>query len=501
MATERRLPNIFYNWTTALGALISVVAFSLIILLLLMDYYLQETTIYLGILTFCVLPVFLALGLILIAVGALRERRLHAKGESSSFPTQISIDLENSRHRNVIMIWTVGTAIFLLGTTVGTYKAYQETESVEFCGQLCHSVMSPEYTAYQVSPHARVECVDCHIGPGAEWFVQAKLSGLRQVFRTINDSFDRPIKTPIHNLRPARDTCEQCHWPDKFFGARKDLNAHFLSDEENTAYPISMLINIGGENPNNGRAEGIHWHTSMKVDYIARDFDRSDIAWVRVTRENGETVEYHHTEDPLEAGAIAEHKIRTMDCIDCHNRPSHNYRSPNRMVNGAMSVGEIDRSLPYIKREAVLALEAGYETSEDAMTGIHGHIWGFYTDEYEDLANERKVSVEATIATVQRIYSQNFFPEMKVDWKAYPDHIGHSEYLGCFRCHGAELESSDGGAITKDCNACHTILAQGDETGDIMSLLGVQFVHPVDIDGEELEVNCTECHEGGGEMY
>lgn len=501
MATERRLPHVFYNWTTAVGALIAVVSFSLIVLLLLMDYYLQDTTIYLGILTFCILPIFLVLGLILIAVGALRERRLHARGLTSSFPTQFNIDLENARHRNVIIIWTIGTAIFLLSTTVGTYKAYQETESVEFCGQVCHSVMQPEFTAYQVSPHARVECVACHIGPGAEWFVQAKLSGLRQVIRTLNNSFARPIKTPIHNLRPARDTCEQCHWPDKFFGARKDLNPHFLSDEENSPYPISMLINIGGENPNSGKAEGIHWHTSMKVDYIARDYERTDIAWVRVTHENGTTVEYHHSDDPLEPEAILADSVRTMDCIDCHNRPSHNYRSPNRMVDGFMSVGEIDRSLPYIKREAVLALEGEYETTADAMKGIHDKLWGFYDEEYEDLARERKVSVEATISAVQKIYSQNFFPEMKVNWKAYPDHIGHTEYLGCFRCHGGALETDSGEIITKDCNACHTILAQGDNTEQMMSLTGLRFEHPIDIDGEEREVNCTECHEGGGELY
>ena len=501
---SRRLPDIFYNWMTLVGALMAVATFSVIVLLLLIDRLVQGTTIYLGLLTFLILPVFLVLGLVLIAVGALLERRRQARGEVSHFPKEIRIDLENPRHRNAALIWTVGTTIFLLGSAVGSYRAYQATESVAFCGQLCHSVMHPEFEAYQTSPHARVGCVECHIGPGADWFVKAKLTGAYQVYATLADIFPRPIPTPIKNLRPARETCEHCHWPEKFFGARKDVNPHFLSDEDNTPYPITMLINIGGGSDVAGRVEGIHWHVAgtNRMEYIARDRVRQDIAWVRMTDKGGETVEYNSVDAPLTAEERATAEVRTVDCIDCHNRPSHIYRSPVRTVNAAISIGWIDRVLPYIKREAVTVLAEEYADTPSALSAIRDRLTSFYSEEYPEVMESSAGSVDSAVAAVQRIYQRNFFPEMGVTWRQYPDNIGHSEFVGCFRCHGDALEDEDGRTITKDCTVCHTILAQGlgVQMGDLSSG-GLTFRHPVDIDGAEREGPCTECHEGGTELY
>ena len=502
--TSRRLPNMFYNWTTAVGALMAVVSFSLILLLYLIDLLVQKTTIYLGLLTFVALPVFLVVGLVLIAAGALVEHRKQARGVTSTFPRLIRIDLERPSHRNAVAIFSVGTALFLLGSSVGTYRAYQATESVAFCGQLCHSVMHPEYTAYQTSPHARVECVECHIGPGADWFVKAKLTGAYQVYATAVNIYPRPIPTPIKNLRPARETCEQCHWPEQFFGARKDVNSHFLSDEANTPYPITMLINIGGGSEATGQVEGIHWHMAIdnKIEYIARDSSRHDIAWVRMTNSNGKVVEFNRVKDPLTRDDRVKAEIRTMDCIDCHNRPSHIYRSPVQAVNEAMAAGRIDRTLPYIKREAVSALDVDYPNTPSALRAIQERLTGFYGREYPEVVEQRKAAVDSSIAGAQRIYQQNFFPEMKVTWRRYPDNIGHSQSVGCFRCHGDELESAEGKGITKKCTVCHTILAQG--TGPVSEAIsprGLTFQHPVDIDGAEQEGNCTECHQGGAELY
>lgn len=499
---KRRLPDIFYNWMSVIGAFVAIAMFSVIVLLLLIDVFVQETTLYLGLLTFMILPAFIVLGLILIALGGLLERRRREQGIVSTFPREIRIDLDNAKHRNAMVIWTVGTAIFLLGTAVGSYKAYQATESVVFCGELCHSVMSPEFTAYQNSPHARVSCAECHIGEGAEWFVKAKISGLHQVYAVLSNTYQRPIPTPIENLRPARETCEHCHWPDKFFGGRKDVIPHFLSDEKNTPYPISLLLNIGGGGAD-GQAEGIHWHVSRshRMEYRAKDHDRKEITWVKLIDNKSNIVEYSLNGEPLSAEDQAM-PVRQVDCMDCHNRPSHNYQSPIRTVNEAMSRGKIDVTLPFIKREAVTVLDQDYEDTPTALAAIETGLTTFYQESYPDVMAGRAEAVKQAILAVQTIYRENLFPEMKVSWKVYPEHMGHSEFLGCFRCHGSELSTADGKTISKDCTLCHTILKQG-TTSEHMALAaeGLKFQHPVDIDGAEFEANCTECHAGGAELY
>lgn len=501
---DRRLPDSAYNGITAGGAVLAGLSFLLILLLLLIDAMAQETTVYLGLVTFVVLPAFLVLGLILIPLGMLQERRRLAQGEASSFYQRFHINPDDPGHRNAVLIFAVGTVIFLVGSSVGSYKAYKQTESEQFCGTLCHSVMSPEYTAFQESPHARVGCAECHIGEGADWYVKSKLSGAYQVYATLVDNYPRPIPTPIENLRPARETCEHCHWPEHFFGARLDVNEHFLSDEENTHYPISMLIDIGGGSEESGRVEGIHWHVSKanKVEYIARDRRREDIAWVRLSDGRGRVLEFENPDEPLEEGERAAAEVRTMDCIDCHNRPSHNYRSPNRTVNQALASGAIDRNLPYIKQQAVTVLDETYEDTVSALRAIEEGLIGFYEEEYPELLTEQKGKIDAAVVAVQSIYQQNFFPRMKVTWREYPDHIGHSEFIGCFRCHGSELQTAEGEGISKDCNLCHQILAQGTGEGEArIAPQGLAFAHPEDIGGEEFESNCTECHEGGAEIF
>ncbi len=501
---NRRLPDFFYNWISAAGALLSIVSFSIIVALLLIDIVVHGSTLYLGLITYCIMPVFLVLGLLLIAGGVFWERRRLAQGKGPSiFPRVITINLLDPRQRNAAVVFFVVSGIFLMATTVGTYKAYQVTESVAFCGTLCHSVMKPEYTAFQQSPHARTSCVACHIGPGADWFVKSKMSGLYQVYSVMFNKYSRPIPTPVKNLRPARETCLQCHWPEKFFGARKNDYPHFLSDENNTPYPISMLLKIGGGGNAHGPAEGIHWHMAIsnKVEYIARDEARQDIAWVRVTHKDGTVDEYSDPSNPPSPELKAQSEVRTMDCIDCHNRPSHNYRSPLRTVNEAMSTGAISPSLPFVKREAVKALDSEYPDTPTALKEIKNKLENFYADNYPGVMAERKADVDAAVAAVGRIYSQNIFPEMKVTWRKYPDNIGHFQYNGCFRCHGGPLATSSGKTITNDCNVCHTLLSQGTGSSAGMAVSGLTFQHPVEIGGAELAGNCAMCHSGGAELY
>lgn len=498
---KRHLPKSVYNWVTASGAALAVVSFALIALLLAIDVLAGETSVYLGLLTFVALPSVLVVGLVLIPVGMVLAHRRQARGETTRF-SRIHFDLSEPATRNATTIFVTGTAVLLVATAYGTYNAYRSTESVEFCGTLCHDVMQPEYTAYQGSPHARVACVECHIGSGADWYVKSKLSGAYQVYAVTAGVYPTPIPTPVRNLRPARETCEECHWPEKFFGGRQKLVPHFLPDEANTPYPISLLLKVGGANAQTGQVEGIHWHVarSNHIQYRAKDEAREEIAWVRLTRADGSTKEFR---DPEGADAGAAAAVRTMDCIDCHNRPSHRYRSPNQTVNQAIAAGRIDRSLPYIKRRAVMALDTEYSDTTAALTGIETALRDYYRAEYADLAAQKSEAVDAAVAAVQGIYRTNFFPKMKVTWRQYPDHVGHSEYVGCFRCHGSNLQTVEGDRISSDCTLCHTILAQGGAEAVPTQLApgGLEFAHPEDIGGAEKETRCTECHHGGAELF
>jgi hypothetical protein len=397
--------------------------------------------------------------------------------------------------------------LFLLG--FGSYQSYQATESPQFCGQLCHSVMHPEWTTYQTSSHARVACVECHIGAGADWFVKSKITGLRQVWAVTVNSFSRPIPTPIHNLRPARETCEECHWPQKFIGYKELVRAYYLGDEQNTPTRLRMLVKIGGEEMGfrGGimQGSGIHYHMliAAKVEYIARDSRRQDIAWVRVTRSDGSVTEFDDSSQPLTEAEKAKLETRTMDCMDCHNRPSHQFLAPMTSVNRALDLGAIPKSLPYIKVQAVTALSAGYETTEQAMVEIANHLRNYYRESYPEILERRADDVTQAIRTTQAIYRGSIFPEMKADWSAYPNDIGHHYSQGCFRCHNDSMESREGETIFSTCNKCHMILAQGASIDDVNVDFdkGLLFVHPEDGSTIEEYMECVDCHSGGGQVY
>jgi hypothetical protein len=361
---------------------------------------------------------------------------------------------------------------------------------------MCHEVMEPEYTAYSVSPHARVGCVECHIGSGAEWFVKAKISGLYQVYAVLFDKVPRPIHTPIKNLRPSRDTCEQCHWPEHFYNDKLVVHDYFGYEEDNPHWKLHLLMKIGGGGEV-GPAHGIHWHMNINntIEYVATDDRRLEIPWVRATSRNGEVTVYQT--DDFDEAELANLEIRTMDCIDCHNRPTHHYNPPARVVNRAMALGRIAPDLPDIKSVLVDVMDDGYETSEEAQEAIAAAVNEHYAEDYPEVAAERAEDIAAAIEHAQYLFSVNIVPEMKVSWQNFPDHIGHLTTPGCFRCHGGEHVNEQGETLTRDCNVCHTIMAQEYKSGEqLVSLDSVEYVHPEDIDEEWKETNCHECHGG-----
>ena len=500
-APPAKPPALVDNWLSLLGMVVAASSFFAVACLIAIDYFRGFQNPYMGILTYLVAPGFLVAGLALIALGALWERRQRRRRRPGTVPRYPRLDLNVPRQRRTFVVVSVATFLFLILTAMGSYRTYQFTDSVAFCGRTCHSIMRPEYTAYQESPHARVACVACHIGPGASWFVKAKLSGAYQVYATLVGRYPRPIPAPIKNLRPAQQTCEQCHWPRKFYGAVERVLPHYLPDERNSPWSIRMLLKIGGGDPSFGPVGGIHWHMNIanRIDYIATDSQRQVIPWVRETDSLGRVTVFQSTTDPLTAKQVVAAQPRHMDCIDCHNRPTHIYRAPVTAVNLAISIGRIDSTLPFIKREAVGALTAGYATANAAATGIAARLRAFYDSAYPGPAAPESTALRDAIAEVQSIYSHNFFPAMKVDWRAYPDNIGHKNFPGCFRCHDGNHVSADGRAIPHDCTTCHTIVAQGPDTSaPTITPAGLAFKHPVDIGGVWQAVLCSDCHHGAG---
>lgn len=497
-----KFPRLAYNWISGVGIAMALVTAFLMTFLYVIGIFAKETNPYLGIFLYMVMPPVLIVGLLLIPIGMIRRWLRVRKTGEEFYPAWPYIDLNRKTHLNAAIIFVCGTILFLGIGSVGSYEAYHFTESVPFCGKTCHEVMKPEYTAYQNSAHARVACVECHVGPGADWFAKSKLSGLYQVYAVMANVYPKPIPTPIKSLRPARETCEQCHWPGKFFGAQQRIFDHYMYNDENTHWPINMLVKTGGGDPKTGQVSGIHWHTfiSNKIEYIARDERRQEIPWVRATNlKTGKVTVFQNTEKPLTQAEIDSGTVRVLDCMDCHNRPSHVYDSPDLCIDRAILIGRVDKSLPDIKRVAVEAMSAEYEDDESAMHGIANHITEYYMHEYPDVYKEKRDKIDQAVLGTQEQFSQNIFPFMKVRWEDYPNNIGHFYSQGCMRCHEGNHISDDGlSSIVRDCDACHIIIAQG--SGERAQFSGTQeglrFEHPEDIDEAWTEMGCYECHSG-----
>jgi len=494
-----RLREWFRNPISLVGLVLAVIALGNFFFLFFLDLSSQHHNPYVGILAYMIAPGFLIAGLVLIPVGIWYDRRKRRQqpGEAVRY---LHIDFNDPSQRGALAFVFAFVVAFIGLSVVGSYRAYEFTDSVQFCGQLCHSVMAPEFTAYQLSPHARVACVDCHVGAGATWYVKSKLSGARQVFATAFNTYPRPIPTPVHNLRPAAETCEQCHWPKKFYGAQLKVFTHYASDEKNTPHQIRMLINTGGGDPATGAPEGIHWHMNIanEVTYVASDEKRQVIPYVRVKNMQGRVTEFFAKDSTLSKEQIAAASKHRMDCVDCHNRPTHIYVPPDLSVDTSLLARRLDASLPFLKQQAVSALTADYATTDAAMQGIAKAIEGFYESKYPAEAKTKELEIRNAVEELQRIYRNTTFPEMKLNWQTHPNNIGHYHFSGCFRCHDGQHASADGKVITKECQICHTVLSQAEGGVSTAAVQKVSFQHPVDL-GDLTQVSCSDCHSGASQ--
>ena len=432
---------------------------------------------YAGILFFLILPGFFVAGLVLIPFGMwLRRRKLRRTGEVPQEFPQVDLASSNIRKGLYIVLGATALNIAILGTA--SFKGVEYMDSTQFCGQACHSVMSPEFEAYKDSPHSRVSCTQCHIGPGAGWFVKSKLSGTRQLFAVTFKTYSRPIPSPVEHLRPARETCEQCHWPQKFHGDKMQVRTKYAEDEANTASSSVLLLKIGGRTWQGlAGIHGRHLDEGERITYVASDARRQTIAKVTYKDDKGQLVEYLSEENKLSPEELAKLPSRAMDCVDCHNRPTHAFDMPATALDKAINAQHISRDLPFIKKKAMEVLNIEYPDQAAASLQIPQALEAFYRTTYPEIYAQKKQLVESAATAVKEIYLRNVFPQMKITWGTHPNHIGHSGNDlsgGCFRCHDGNHKAADGRVISNDCESCHTILAQDEKDPKILRDLQIK---------------------------
>jgi nitrate/TMAO reductase-like tetraheme cytochrome c subunit len=436
-----------------------------------------EASPYIGMLALTGLPMLLIMGLIIVPAGMLWEarRRAVAARRGEGVPPALQLDFGNPRHL-VGMTAFAGITAVIVGVLGATgYRAVEFMETPAFCGGLCHTVMEPQYEPYKRSAHAEVHCTDCHIGPGANWYVQSKLSGLLQMIAVATDSYPRPVPAPIEHLRPARATCEGCHWREKVYGMFLKVYRTYLPDEENTLHMRALAFRVGTGGGELEDAGGVHWHTSARLWYQTADEGRQIMGWVQVEKPEGIDV-WVNPEAPSREELREE---RLMDCIDCHNRAAHKIPTPYDLIDEALAAGRMDSSLPYLKQEASWLL-GGYASVPDpgelatrwSEPGWFEQLEEFYETNYPELAVSKRESIQDAIDEMKRITELVLYPDMKTNWLTYADNRGHVGEVGtnpgCFRCHGTlvNLETGrelPGGLGGTGCLTCHALGEEAEE--------------------------------------
>jgi hypothetical protein len=429
---------------------------------------------YAGIVLYLVLPAVFLAGLLLMPLGALWRRRGLKRG--GNLPLEYpAVDLRHPMLRRAAILVAFATALNVMILGTASYLGVQYMDSVEFCGRSCHTVMTPEYTAHRESPHAGVACVECHVGAGAPGFVHSKISGARRVFALAFKTYPTPIPPPGREMGSAHEICERCHSPQRFVGDRLLVRPKFAEDAANTkAYDI-LVMRVGGPaRAGSAGVHGRHLDHGSRVSYVSTDADRQTIPVVRYTDGSGKTIEYVSTDVKTTPGQLRRGEHRTMDCMDCHNRPSHTFEMPDKAVDQAMASGRISPALPYVKKEAVALLKNPYPDRDAASAAIGEKLADFYRTSYPEVYASRRAQIDQAAEETRQIYLKNVFPAMKVGWGTYPNDLGHDDSLGCFRCHDGSHKSKDGKVITQDCDACHTLLAQDESNPKILAELGMK---------------------------
>lgn len=446
-----KLPSAARNPVSLLGIAIAT-AMAWVFLALLAVYFLGYLdNPYIGLVLFVAIPAAFVFGLLLIPIGVRRERR-RAPGVVPDWPV---LDLRDAHQRSVTIAVLTLTFVNVLIVSIAAYGGVHYMETTAFCGTVCHTTMEPEYVAHQRGPHAQIECVQCHVGPGAGPLVQSKLAGTRQLFEVVMNRVPRPVPPPPELISSTRATCESCHWPERFIGDRTRIIREFGNDEKNTESDTTLQLHVGGGSRARGVGTGIHWHMNLdnEIEFVVAADKPDSIPYVRLRDRVGNVREYFAQDATPQQ--IASGTRQRMDCMDCHNRPAHTFApSAARAIDDTIAQGLIPRELPFVRRESVAAIRQTYSDRSAAMTGIASHLREFYRAR----GGVDSGQVDRAIRGAQDAWASNVFPAMKVTWGTYPSNIGHVDSPGCFRCHDDSHKTKDGQRVlSQDCELCHTI--------------------------------------------
>jgi hypothetical protein len=418
---------------------------------------------YSGIVFFLILPAVFFLGLALIPVGVyLGKRRLRSSLEAP-------FDRKAALQRLAWFFGVTTVANLLIGTQI-TYRAVKHMETPQFCGQSCHP-MAPEFAAHANSPHAELECVECHVAPGAAGWFAAKTAGTRQLVEVMFDSYHRPIPGALESDRlvPATETCENCHWAGKFGAIRLRVIPSYADDELNTRTQTVLLMLVGGS-----KFEGIHgrhFGPGVHIRFAAADAKRQTIPWVEYRDGTGQVETF--VSEGTTPESVKTLTMHDMQCVDCHNRPTHAFESASRGLNGSLARGEIPTALPFLKKKGMELLNAAYKSNAEAAEKLPQALVSFYQQSYPDVYAKRSQDVQQAAQGVLAVYNRNVFPDMKITWGTYPNNLGHTDFPGCFRCHDGSHASAKGKNIVQDCDACHQLLATDEANPEILKTLGL----------------------------
>ena len=481
------------------GMVLAMVGIATAVVLGILTFTKPEPSPYLSILAWIAAPGVAYLGIFALVAGLFLERRRRHRAAPDQVAAHFQIDLNQPGLHRTLYAVVVTAILLLMGTGVGTYQAYEFTESTAFCAATCHSVMAPERVTHRISPHAQVECAACHVGRTPVQYLEAKLYGLKELYLLATNKYPRPIPTPVHVMQPLRENCANCHWERIYWGKLHRDYSHYIAANDNQRWTVKMNVKVGGMYRFGGEGEGIHWHMKIKpkVQYIATDARLQKIPWVRVV-EDGREVIFRSAEDQVSDADLVKSPVREMTCVDCHSRPAHQFKAPILAIDDAMARGYIDPLLPQVKAKGVELLAArDYTTQEGGMLAIRERLLAYYQKQHPEVFRNQQDKLHRAANALATLYQQNFFPEMKSDWRAYPDNIGHFVSDGYFRCHDGLHTNAEGKAISNDCSLCHEIVVQGPPDATEANPSGLPFRHPIDVGVPIGELGrCTTCHDG-----
>ena len=421
---------------------------------------------YLGIIFDLLLPGLFIFGLLLIPIGMWRrQRQLKATGQVPSIYPAVNLNEPAFRHGLNFVVIATFINFVIVGTASYRGVAYMDTPS--FCGQSCH-VMTPEFTAYHVSSHADVPCTSCHIAPGVQGFVHAKVNGTKQLLMVILHKYPEPIMAG-DKIPPAQVTCLNCHNAERFIGDKLVVKTSFGDVEKNSMTYSMAMVHVGGRD-SFGNLSGIHGAHLGHIEYVATDSEHQTIPWVAKTNADGSVTEFVSTDAK---GPVTGDR-HVMGCIDCHNRAAHSFSTPEEALDKDMNQGRPSRSLPFVHKEGLALIKASYSSRADAETKITSGLQDFYRTQYPAVWTGQRSEIDQAAKAMVAVYGNNVFPFMKVTWGTHPNNLGHNDYPGCFRCHDGSHNDKTGKTITNDCSACHNLLATDESDPKQLAAIGIQ---------------------------